>query len=552
VKVLYDDCGSAKWVPPAEFGSELKRADFMVGDAVSVLCRSMGLWVTDGSVDEVLSEASRVDDLAMPAGSLKVTYASGDMVKWIPPAAFGVEVRALRQWSGFGTDEDDGEDCSTTGSEGAATPRREISEPTELSDNFERLPSVSEQRHASSFSMGDPVCVFRRSVGAWSRDGTVVKHLAEPTLVEDGILMPAGSVKVLYGNLSSAKWIPPAEFGMELKQADFMVGDGVSVLCRSMGLWVSDGLVVDELLETNVVDGGLTMPAGSLKVTYASGNMAKWIPPETFSEELRVQRPCSGEGEEDQSSTVNAEGDEPETLEASDPTESPAAAHPPSSIVRSLSRLLPVMSFVSNQEASVQVDDDDEGDAYIVSGASGVASSFLGRYRRVGEHNDRPKYRNQHGAILYFDEHWKINSKDDVLHWCFEVRAAAGDQPPTQDWAVYRFYGDRSSPVPTVTRAADLEVLAVSGVMGSARTVNGRYVEAGLHNEKPKYKNSSGAIIFFDGYWKMNDRDDVLAWYFSVKDGGAGPLPPAGPWAAHWSVGKDQPPAVVKVCGGSH
>lgn len=214
---------------------------------------------------------------------------------------------------------------------------------------------------------------------------------------------------------------------------------------------------------------------------------------------------------------------------------------------------MPSMSFLAAGEASAcsaDAEEDADHDAYIVSGATGVASGVLGRYRRVGEHKDMPKYRNEHGAVMYFDEHWKMNSKDDMLHWCYEVRGAAGNQPPVQAWTVYHFYGNSSCPVPVVARASDVEVLAVSGVVGSYRAVNGRYVEVGKHNEKPKYKNRSGAIIFFDGYWKMNHKDDVLAWRFAAKDQvEAPPQPPAGEWAVHWSHGKNQPSALLRVCG---
>jgi len=521
----------------------LKQADFMVGDAVSVRCRSMGLWVTDGLVVEVLMESTEVDGgFAMPAGSVKVTYANEDMAKWIPPAAFGVEVRAQRQWSGPSLEEDG--ECSTAASEDDTAVERMTTEHAEVvpETTQELGTAFTAERQPDDFRLHDAVCVFSRSKGAWSRDGIVVKVLAESAVVDDGLSMPEGSVRVLYDDCGSAKWVPPAAFGTELKQADFMVGDAVSVRCRSMGLWVTDGLVVEVLTESTEVDGGFTMPAGSVKVTYANGDMAKWVPPEAFSEELQAQRQWSGDVEDVEEASP----------EASELERASVAAEKAGSFARSFSRLIPTMSFLAAREVPARAGDaevDGDDDAYIVSGSAGVASGVLGRYRRVGEHNDWPKYRNEHGAIMYFDEHWKMNSKDDTLHWCYEVRGAAADQPPAQSWAAYRFYGDSSCPVPTVARAADVEVLAVSGVVGSGRAVNGRYVEVGVHNDRPKYRNRGGAIVFFDGYWKMNDRDDVLAWRFAVKDGVAAPRPPAGAWAAHWSLGKDQPAAHLRVCG---
>jgi len=497
-------------------------------------------------VVEVLSECAEVDGgFAMPAGSVKVTYANGDMAKWIPPAAFRVEVRAQRQWSDPSFEEEG--ECSTAASEDEIATQNMTTEHAEVVPETAQKPGTAStvKRQSGDFRLDDPVCVFSRSTSAWSRDGIVVRVLAESAVVDDGLSMPAGSVKVLYDDCGSAKWVPPAAFGTELKQADFMVGDAVSVHCRSMGLWVTDGLVVEVLSECAEVDGGFAMPAGSVKVTYANGDMAKWVPPEAFSEELQTQRQWSGDVE-------GAEGAGGVGVEASELQAASVTAEKAVSFARSFSRLIP-MGLLASQEVPTRagdVENDGDDDAYIVSGSASVASGVLGRYRRVGEHKDRPKYRNEHGAVMYFDEHWKMNSKDDTLHWCYEVRGAADDQPPTQAWAAYRFYGDGRCPVPTVARATDVEVLAVSGVVASGRAVNGHYVEVGTHNDRPKYKNRSGAIVFFDGYWKMNDRDDVLAWRFAVKDGVAASQPPGGAWAAHWSLGKDQPAAHLRVRGG--
>jgi hypothetical protein len=295
-------------------------------------------------------------------------------------------------------------------------------------------------------------------------------------------------------------------------------------------------LVVEVLLESTSIDNGLAMPAGSVKVTYANGEMAKWVPPEAFSVELRAQRQWS-----------SSDADE-----SSEPSGSLVAGQKTISFAKSFSTLFPSMGLGSGLEAAASTPDDDvDDDAFIVSGPAGVARGVLGRYRKVGEHKDRPKYRNQHGAVIYFDEYWKMNVKDDVLHWCYEVRASAEEQPPTQAWAVYHFYGDSACPAPTVARAADVELLAVSGVAGAGRAVNGRYVQAGMHNDMPKFKNSSGAIVFFDGYWKMNDRDDVLAWRFATKEVAAGQEPPSGAWPAHWSAHTGQAPALVRVRQGA-
>jgi len=401
--------------------------------------------------------------------------------------------------------------------------------------------------------------------------------LAESTTLREGLEMPAGSVLVGYDDGSHAKWVPPAAFGVELRRADFVEGDKVSVYCRSMGLWVADGLVMQVLSEAAVVDSGLSMPAGAVKVAYANETKAKWIPPEEFGKELQAQRQWSVDNLEDElNDTLSAERVVPEleveTLEVPVPlaaTEasealneaeitdvsapvSPASASPISpsqkfnnNLRRSLSRLGSVVSLADDAMEEEEEDDD----AYIVSAAPGIESRFAGRYRLVGEHRELPKYKNAQGAIIYCDGHWKMNIKDDTLHWCYESRGPPGDAPPSGTWTAFRFYGNGKASGPQVAKAAEAELFAVSGATGTGRAVNGRYTQVGEHNDYPKYKNRRGAIIFFDGYWKMNERDNVLAWRYSVK-GELGPQPPAGEWAAHWSYGKEQPAAQLRMCGG--
>jgi len=315
----------------------------------------------------------------------------------------------------------------------AAAPRAQVLE----------TPRKSKPKSASTFCVGNTVCVARGKTGEWWQDGIVVKVLVESAVVDDGLPMPAGAVKVLYDDCGFTKWVTPSAFGVELKHADFRVGDSVSVFCRGKCVWITDGLVVKVLSTRAVVDGGLDMPAGSVLVTYASGDMAKWIPPAEFPEELQAHRPGSGkggEGAQDHSSLVEA-------------------------------------------ESLIDVDED----AYVVSGDAGVASSILGRYCRVGEHRDRPKYRNEHGAIIFFDGYWKMNVKDYALHWCYEVPGATGNQPPVQTWVASSFYcGDDMCPVPTVARAADVEVCS----------------------DGPKGANRRRAIVFVEDRWTMSDQDD--------------------------------------------
>jgi len=394
------------------------------------------------------------------------------------------------------------------------------------------------------FCAGDPICVFRRSYCMWSRDGIVVKVLAEAA-VADGLPMPAGSVKVIYDNRTYAKWIPPAEFGAEVKHADFVVGDVVTMLLPGSGVWVTDGLVEEVLLESTLVDGGLDMPVGSVKVTCSNGDSVRWIRPEAFSEELKAQRQWSDEDMEEQSEKADPNEAGPKAVV--EPSEPSVARQVAGGLVRRLSRLLPpIMVLLGGSDVEDDEEEEDD-DAFIISGILGLPRNIPGRYRRVGELNWKPKYQNERGAVIFFDEYWKMNTKDDTMHWCYEVREADGEQPPAQTWSAYHlFHGSNS--VPTLEKAEDVEMIIVSGITGPRRAVNGRYAEVGWHNSRPKFKNRKGAIIFFDDYWKLNNRDDVLAWQFGVKEA-VGSDPPAGQWEAHWSCGDDQPPASILVRG---
>lgn len=52
-----------------------------------------------------------------------------------------------------------------------------------------------------------------------------------------------------------------------------------------------------------------------------------------------------------------------------------------------------------------------------------------------------------------------------------------------------------------------------------------------MHRGRPLYKAPTGAIIYFDGCWKMNSTYRTTSWLYGVE-GAAGPLPPLGPWSA--------------------
>mmetsp|Transcript_59194 Transcript_59194/g.150335 ORF Transcript_59194/g.150335 Transcript_59194/m.150335 type:complete len:277 (+) Transcript_59194:64-894(+) len=273
-----------------------------------------------------------------------------------------------------------------------------------------------------SVTVGDPVCVLSRSSGTWYRDGVIVKILVEATTVEGEQPMPAGAVKVIYDGTKSAKWVPPEAFGEEIREADFQIGDGVSVFVRSKGLWSSDGFVEQVLEEAATVDE-VSMPAGAIRVIYQNKEYAKWIPPELFGDEVKVLRSYVPENVDELVYSV------PSALGA----EKPAAAAA------------------------------DEDDAYIVSKVAGAGRAVGGRYVRAGVHNERPKYKSGSGGIIFFDFWWKMNVKDDVLQWCYEVKTATGEEMPCGTWNCTRFYNKSGShpPVEVKKDAAVLKAMAI-------------------------------------------------------------------------------------------
>lgn len=335
--------------------------------------------------------------------------------------------------------------------------------------------------------------------------------------------LPAGSVQAAYFGGNSSKWVPPAAFGAELRKATFEVGDSVAVFVRRQGLWVEDGQVTTVLHKPTIVDGGIEMPIGSVQVMYDDKSMAKWVPPAAFDQELRAQRPWSAD------ELAQAEYAVPEPQKAAPAPKAKAAFWNACCFV--FMTRPEVAGPSSPKGASGEADPAADAESFLVAGPktkSVMRSGFLGRYRIVGEHQERPKYQNASGAIMFFDGHWKMNSKDDTLHWCYEVlRCTDYATPPPGPWTAWRFFS-KDAPDLTVSHASEADKFVVSGAAGSKaiRGVNGRYMQVGEHNEKPLYRNDNGAVIYFDSYWKLNEREDnVLAWRFSVR-GSDGDEPP--------------------------
>eukprot|EP00913_Durusdinium_trenchii_P027740 g26013.t1 len=59
-----------------------------------------------------------------------------------------------------------------------------------------------------------------------------------------------------------------------------------------------------------------------------------------------------------------------------------------------------------------------------------------------------------------------------------------------------------------------------------------------LHQQKPLFKADSGAIIYFDRFWKMNDNFNTNSWLYSpVSSKSKSTLPPEGKWTVQGSLG---------------
>lgn len=77
---------------------------------------------------------------------------------------------------------------------------------------------------------------------------------------------------------------------------------------------------------------------------------------------------------------------------------------------------------------------------------------------------------------------------------------------------------------------------------------NGVFRYSGLHQGKPLFKTETGAIIYFNKFWKMNYCYKTAGWVYSLPDA-TGPLPPEGKWTQVSSLPRTTPgvPPEVKL-----
>eukprot|EP00439_Symbiodinium_sp_Y106_P065740 s2985_g10.t1 len=95
--------------------------------------------------------------------------------------------------------------------------------------------------------------------------------------------------------------------------------------------------------------------------------------------------------------------------------------------------------------------------------------------------------------------------------------------------------------VETTTRQAKLlgnerriSILSIT-VSGARDACNGSYKFDGLHQGKPLFKSDTGAIIYFQRFWKMNAAYRTSSWMYSLPDSRTA-LPPEGEWTREGSV----------------
>lgn len=84
-------------------------------------------------------------------------------------------------------------------------------------------------------------------------------------------------------------------------------------------------------------------------------------------------------------------------------------------------------------------------------------------------------------------------------------------------------------------------VVAGAGGVGSA--VNGSYRQAGELEGRPMYRQVGGeCVLFFRGFWKLNDTARTCVWRYSMHNA-TGERPPTGPWTTYGYSLEDALPA---------
>jgi hypothetical protein len=199
VKVSYNG-GLSKWIAAKDASSELRRAlkpisdsdqldsmtNFVKGAEVEVWSRSKNAWISDGTILDIAATDIALDGYIIPAGSVKVSCRSVDLVKWIGPSLRAVELRVVEPRAAeLGT-------LSADVSHDVLAVRNE------------------------NLSKDARVDVWSNSQKTWVPDGQVLQVLSKDAFV-DGHNLSAGSVKVSYG-AGNTKWLPHDLLATQLRK----------------------------------------------------------------------------------------------------------------------------------------------------------------------------------------------------------------------------------------------------------------------------------------------------------------------------------------------
>jgi len=129
----------------------------------------------------------------------------------------------------------------------------------EVSSKFRGGALLLQPRPSNRFALGELVAVWSADLGAWQLDGRV-QHISDD-----------GSVTVQYSNGTAEKQVPAHEVHYHIQKTNafphmmlgrFHVGQQVSVWSASLGGWVEDGTVEEEL-------------SGFIRVRYNDGCSTK-------------------------------------------------------------------------------------------------------------------------------------------------------------------------------------------------------------------------------------------------------------------------------------
>lgn len=100
---------------------------------------------------------------------------------------------------------------------------------------------------------------------------------------------------------------------------------------------------------------------------------------------------------------------------------------------------------------------------------------------------------------------------------------------------------------PKPERRICMVALRASGA--GQESCNQDYRYCGLHQGKPMFKASNGAVIYFNKFWKMNKIYKTTGWIYCVKDS-SGCWPSEGRWSSEGTSdpnGAGRPPSLVLI-----